>query len=514
MQRLEIRHPTTILLLIASLPGPLFLIWIASRYQLSLTSDSVSYISAADSLREGRGLISFNGLPYVYWPPMLPWVLAFLSFVGIPVIKAGAVINATSWFGAALISGVWLWELLGNRILACAIAFWISISAAILSVALYLWSEALFSFFLIYSLWGLHRYLSAYGRQSLLIAGLFCGFAALTRYVGAVLFGVEILVLSLFASTQRRFWFLIGFATIAAAPLSAWILRNLIVAGSATGIRVAGNQTLKTTFYATVGEVGSWFIAWPFADYNALAGIGILICLAAGVAISLRSILRKEHSPLHISTLLVGTFSIVYLGAIILAVVMSNSCCVSGRYEAPAFITVVLGVTFSVILLTEVATRLQSSGQLMLKTVAALLVVLGTSASLSKSISHARMFLYHGPDGYSQARFLEPDWIEYAKALSPDVVIFSNAPAAVYLALGLRTSFTPWRHAYASLVTFDELPAFARVVATTPRVFIVWFKEYMPDYLFDLKALQTVTSLKLVADFPHVSIYEVSTKPI
>ena len=139
-----------------------------------------------------------------------------------------------------------------------------------------------------------------------------------------------------------------------------------------------------------------------------------------------------------------------------------------------------------------------------------LFILLGASVSLSRSVSHACIFLSDGPEGYSQARYLEPDWIAYAKKLSPDVVIFSNAPGAVYLGAGLRASWTPRSGAYASSVTFDQRPAFARLVATTPGVLIVWFKGDLLSTLFDLKALQTVVRLRLLADFAHVSIYEVS----
>jgi hypothetical protein len=288
----------------------------------------------------------------------------------------------------------------------------------------------------------------------------------------------------------------------------------VIVAGSATGLRYASNQGLKETFYKTAHELGSWFIPQS-SDFNVIAGVGILLVQAAGVALSLRSALRNEWSTLHVSTLLTGTFSIAYVAAIILASVLSSNCCVGGRFEAPLFPVFVLGATFSIFLLTEAAARFFSNGNLMLKAATALFVLLGASVSLSRSLTHADIFLSTGPKGYSQARYREPDWIEYAKTMPPGIAIFSDHPGALYLYTGLRASYTPWSRAYASSVKFDNgLSAFGRVVATTPRVFIVWFKEDVPNYLFDLSALQTVLSLKLLADFPHVSVYEASTKPI
>ena len=62
-------------------------------------------------------------------------------------------------------------------------------------------------------------------------------------------------------------------------------------------------------------------------------------------------------------------------------------------------------------------------------------------------------------------------------------------------------------------MTFDQRPAFARLVATTPGVLIVWFKDVtIGEKMFDLKALQTVVRLSLLADFAHVSIYEAIPK--
>lgn len=65
------------------------LVWYAHADGLLLTHDSLQYLSAASSFRQGLGFLAPDGTPYAYWPPLFPLILALFDkpLVVLPVLN-------------------------------------------------------------------------------------------------------------------------------------------------------------------------------------------------------------------------------------------------------------------------------------------------------------------------------------------------------------------------------------------------------------------------------------------
>jgi hypothetical protein len=72
-----------------------------ARHGPALFPDSALYLSSAESLREGRGYVLYDGRPYTIAPPLYPTLIASTQRLGIPP----ATINALAFAGTIFVSG-------------------------------------------------------------------------------------------------------------------------------------------------------------------------------------------------------------------------------------------------------------------------------------------------------------------------------------------------------------------------------------------------------------------------
>ena len=64
------------------------------RYGAGVAADSTKYLSVAQSLMDGNGLVDHRGLPLLSWPPLYSIVLAGLGLLtGLDVFVAGGYLN-------------------------------------------------------------------------------------------------------------------------------------------------------------------------------------------------------------------------------------------------------------------------------------------------------------------------------------------------------------------------------------------------------------------------------------
>ncbi len=102
------------------------------------TSDSAHYLATARHLRLGLGLVDVDGLPYRYWGPLFPALLAvFYSPLWLRILH-----------GAALLGQLLLWSRAAGWLLPPARARWLplllALSTAVLVPAKFVWAETVF----------------------------------------------------------------------------------------------------------------------------------------------------------------------------------------------------------------------------------------------------------------------------------------------------------------------------------------------------------------------------------
>lgn len=65
-----------------------------SKYGLGVSSDAVEYLFAGLNLTRGLGLVNYELLPFLLWPPLYPVLLALIHWVtGLEMLASALVIQ-------------------------------------------------------------------------------------------------------------------------------------------------------------------------------------------------------------------------------------------------------------------------------------------------------------------------------------------------------------------------------------------------------------------------------------
>lgn len=117
--------------------------WYSHRGGLLMTDDSCNYLSAAASFRTNFTFLSFDGEPYLHWPPLFPVVLSFLSGAWYWIQLA-----LTAWIGVLVI--IETRKLIEDPWMQFTCQASILLGVHLLMIGTFLWSELLFLLLLFY----------------------------------------------------------------------------------------------------------------------------------------------------------------------------------------------------------------------------------------------------------------------------------------------------------------------------------------------------------------------------
>ena len=325
------------LLAAAALGASLVLLRQAS-YGPQVPWDGVSYITVARNLLAGNGFVDLYHEPLTLWPPLYPAMLAGGGLFGIDPYSLAGPLNAVIFGLTVLVAGWWMRRELRSRFLWLWGCFSIALALPLVNMASQAMSETAFILFATLSLTQLDAHLKGGSRASLIWAAAFSALACLTRYIGAslILAALPMLLAARVAPSEKMKRVAI-YALIAAAPLGLWILRNFLLAGSATGGR-------DWTFYSFSFIVDE---ALRTAALNWWLVGAIALVLLAPVIAACHAFLRRSDRkgdassdvawrPLRV----LGGFALAYM-ALLVVVMMSGGTWWSGlqwRYLTPVYI--------------------------------------------------------------------------------------------------------------------------------------------------------------------------------
>jgi hypothetical protein len=431
----------------------------ATRWGTGLTPDSASYIGGASSLLAGHGFImpraDAGPAAITHFPPLYPALIAVASAAsGVSPTAAARWLNALL-FGA----NVFLVGLLARR--AAATASWpgalvLGLSGALLaltSVTLLrihsmAWSEPAYIFFWLLGVVALVAYRRT-SRRSALVAAAACGATVvLTRYAGLPVAAAAAIVL-LFCgphSARRRVGDTALYLVIALGPFVLWLVRNFLVAGTATN-RAVSWQLLETAHMVEACSVlASWLLiptAWlPPAVVGAIL-IGAVVLGAMVVVADARASVAPADAGKGDAAgvaLLLGLFAVIYVVFIALSIMLfDRHVPVDSRILSPVFVT-------GVIVLLR-GTRLAGGSRVPLARYALLAVVCVLAArSLVAGVLFVRSS-YESGLGFNGAAWRQSTVLQAIDQLPPDVAVYSNWPEAVLLRTGRPIARLPWaRH--------------------------------------------------------------------
>jgi len=203
-------------------------------FGIGIWLDSLHYVSAAESFMNGLGFGRVSGCgsfkPMTHYPPFYSLTLAIFSPIGLSPIRAARVISALCFGATVLLSGIAIYKINRNYVLALLGAGLVLISPITLKTFSWALSEPLFVPLILAGLLLLANYFEKQRLLYLIGAGGLLGMAFLTRYVG-IAFIVSAGIILFFdhridMKQKLRDITLLGVLSI--GPVILWLIRNFI----------------------------------------------------------------------------------------------------------------------------------------------------------------------------------------------------------------------------------------------------------------------------------------------
>ena len=269
-----------------------WLILRSSPWGIGVRVDSLSYLTAAKSLAQGRCLCWLgSGLelkPLVHFGPLYPVVVAGGTLLGWSILESARALAAVLYGANLALSGLAVHVVTKNPWAGMAAAFVFGASPMMVEAHDSAMSEPLFLLLLIAGFLALAVYLDGRRTVFLGLGALACGLAMLTRYAGSsmLLAGAGALLLVNPGSWRIRIRDAMGFALASLLPLSLWLLRNMSVSGTMTNRVLGYHPVTADDARAFLDIVAGWLTSARTSHW--IEGLLLAALLVAGAWIAWR----------------------------------------------------------------------------------------------------------------------------------------------------------------------------------------------------------------------------------
>ncbi len=438
-QRLR-RSAFPLLIALVAASGAMHILVRTSTYGAALGNDAFNYLSAAESLAAGEGLLSPGGGQMVLFAPFFPMAMAFLSLLGIEPVDGGRFLNAAAFGLLILVSGLWLSRRLESRLIALGVAVAVMAALPLAHAASTLMSEPLFILFTLLALMPLESFLNRRsGTPALVLAAVFAALAAVTRYMGAALIiSAVLMILSRRnAPVRERLKHALAFGAISSLPLAAALARNQLVSGTLTGHRsIASGQPL----FDSLNQIAAVFYEWatPTHWHSPWLIAGLFLLLAAPLLITPRP--GRASSVFWI-------FALLYLAIIAVVAPLTAAQGIDSRYLAPVYVPLLFVAAFwlDALLHGKPSGRMSAVGWALV----ALALVSGSwhiSASVLRNLQLTAEALESGYIGknFNTAYWEDSELVEYVRANPVSGRYYSNDPNVLRWNAGVPGTRVTW----------------------------------------------------------------------
>lgn len=423
----------------------------SSPWGIGIRVDSLSYLTAAQSLAQGRCLCWLgSGMtlkPLVHFGPAYPALVATLSAVGPDEFEAARIVSSLLFGGNLALAGFVVH--VGLRrfwpgVLATSL---LAVSPVIVEAHDSAMSEPLFLFLFLSASHFLADYLTGRRAAKLLLACLGIALAVLTRYAGSslLLTGALAVLLVGGAPWRERLRRTAALALGSALPVLLWLLRNLRLAGTLTN-RVFGYHPVTIddargvldtiTFWVTPARPSHWIEGAVLAAL--LAGAGWILLIHA-------SRIPVPRRAAHLGLILL-LFLIVYLPMLGISrtyfdakIPLDDRMLVPWYAAAALLISISFGMVFRgrrslVVALSLLSLGAIGPGKRMLESSAAILGRLRQTGA-----------------GFASRAWRESESMAWVRRLPVGALLYSNKALVIQLLIG--------RAAYQPPERYDEVKA-------------------------------------------------------
>ncbi|MBX3003846.1 MAG: hypothetical protein KF828_07810 [Anaerolineales bacterium] len=250
-----------------------------------LSTDGARYLSTAENLAAGRGLVDYLGEPLVHWPPLYPALLSGLHWLsGWDVLKLAQILNSLAFGGVILLSGVFLWRaLLGQPVFALWASAVVATALPLLEVSANVASDPLFMLCVLLWLLVAQQYAAGRATRHFWQMAALAAAACFLRYAGAalVMSGALVVLLAWRPQWRGALRWATAYGLASGLPIGLWaILHNYRLSGLLLGSHQPAYP--PGLLLAFIEKVVSWFVPQRILlSVPPLALFGALLALLA-----------------------------------------------------------------------------------------------------------------------------------------------------------------------------------------------------------------------------------------
>ena len=477
-----------------------------AEFGIGLSPDSTQYISMARNLLTGTDDFAGGSLRPA-WPPLFVLVVSVPGVIGADPLATASILNPLLLGVLCLVSGLWIYRRTRAPLVTIAVTAVLAVSIPLARVASFAWTEPLFILLTTSSILTIGQFLRSGSRHVLWLAGFFAAAACLTRYAGVALVASVAIVLTTTPGIphRRRIWDVLVFAAIAMAPVTLWLLRNYLVAGTIAGARAPSDSSLAQSFADVVVTFGMWAIPLRNPQYGFVLVISAipLVAVIVALATACRALVRRHGIRGAVAQLRVRDpslyvlicYSLVYVAFIVLMSTWVSFDGINDRLLSPVFVPValaigVLGASFGRGLKEGRCNR-HHYGAIM-ATVSVFVV-----SYIACYVPEMQRAIRHG-HGYASAKWENSEAISWLRSVDEDTVLSNEAGALYILVPEIASKWLP-----RSVV---DLPI---RVATARSGRVVWF--HRTRYGYELSAFEEELGLRKEREFEDAVIYLITS---
>lgn len=422
---------------------------LSTGWGIGLSPDSAVYIAVARNLLTGNGfrIPSSTGewIPSMYYPPLFPALLGGIGVFGMDPMQGARWLNVVLFGSNIVLIGLCLHAATRSFFLSVSASFLMSISFPMVLVHSMAWSESLLIFFGMLGIYFFALYVKRSSSWAFAAASVAVGLAFLARYAGISLVatGVGATLLWTKGGWTRRWIHTIAFCSISCIPTVMWIMRNLIVAGTATGRKLSFHPIGLDHLESLLDTISTWL--FPASDPPLTPWLGIFLPALLGFIAFIvikRSPQDKNSGGLRVFPALLGLFILNYGLLLIFSIsFLDAQTPLDNRILSPVYVATVL---LFLCLLHTLLSTLKLKERRVLPFCAGMILVLLSGSQLMQTASWLKYSYDHGV-GYASREWNQSRLLDHVKGLGPEVPIFTNGPDIINLLTGRPAYMVPKR---------------------------------------------------------------------
>lgn len=497
------------------------LILLAIRvYGLGMSTDGVYYLSAAENVSQGLGVIDFKGFYLVTWPPLLPLFIGAVSaLVGLLATSAALLLNSVAVIATHLCFAYLLkaqgyqeklWFYFG--------LLGVAISSSFLAIATNLGTDALFVAFSLLFLIYMGKYWETPRISKLVGLALIASLASLLRWTGVIFIVIGSVLILL---CQMRNWSLffrqsLLYAFVSSSGFLFWVVgRNYRLTHTLLGRRELGGIRPIENLQFSLNRITEWLM--PNFVTKRIPLILVLLAIAFFLAYlnrnrSWRDLNNQLTNP---QTMLISLFFVFYFSFIILTTFTGDHIdSFDDRYQLVMFIP--LYIVLADFLDNMLAPHIRKN----VYNFVLLLLVPGILWLGYHGFLTYRFVKQSANDGipyyniYNARNYHDSMFIDYFSDYDiPDgLPIYSNNAAAVYF-FTRRQVNNSLNDPSGSSASLNYLEGQISAWPPEERAVLIWFTPNEKHNYYSPEELKLVSELTLIQDMPDGELYDVEPIP-